>query len=273
MIVGVSGRKRSGKDSIGAALVAQLGFTRVAFADGVKDLAAKALNWDPQITRMEIFKGEPILTTLDGPPTMNAPQRVCTGRELLQRIGNGAREVIGDDVWIKLALAKCAGPLLCLLCGKLKYDHPVRDLWHCVRGDPSGAKGRYTPSTRFVITDVRYPNELAAIHAAGGLVIRTNRGDRVDVHDYIDDSVGTCAQKVLNDIGHHRARCNQVREAHPSHDSRDWHSSEVSLPDESNASVKYDFVTTGDLDENVTAALAFIKGALGKLGKDKLDAL
>lgn len=40
LVVGISGRKGSGKDTIGAHLVSKYDFKRVAFADSLKDACA-----------------------------------------------------------------------------------------------------------------------------------------------------------------------------------------------------------------------------------------
>lgn len=297
MIIGISGRKRSGKDSIGAALVAQLGFTRVAFADGLKDLTARIFAWPAEVTRSERFKAEEaavsgcaaISRTVAGEfsvnPVTSTSAMHLTGRDLLQRIGNGVREVIGNDVWVKLALAKCKRA--CLNCGcSLDFNHVYKGgqlrqgpAYCTLRKEDAAtdAPPMQFKEPHYVITDVRYPNELAAIHEAGGLVIRTNRGDREEAHNFsagdppfhhgpwpkgTRDIMGRDydASKCYWLLPSVRIRaCNLPREAHPTHDSGDWHTSETSLPDESNASVKYDFVTTGEMDENVVAALAYVK--------------
>ncbi len=73
-------------------------------------------------------------------------------RRLLQNVGLAAREVLGEDVWVQAAL---------------------RDL----RRD-----GRY------VVTDVRFPNELEAIHALGGEVLRLLRPLVGPANDHVSES-------------------------------------------------------------------------------------
>lgn len=61
-------------------------------------------------------------------------------RRLLQRMGTEAgRNLLGENVWVDATLAKMA------------------------------------PDTRYVITDVRFPNEADAIRARGGMIWRVNR--------------------------------------------------------------------------------------------------
>jgi len=46
MIIAISGKAQSGKDTIGACLVSQHGFIRVASADALKRIAMRTFNWD-----------------------------------------------------------------------------------------------------------------------------------------------------------------------------------------------------------------------------------
>lgn len=67
-------------------------------------------------------------------------QRITEVRELLQRLGTEAgRKVLGDGIWVDTAMAKVK------------------------------------PGGKYVITDVRFPNEAEAIRAAGGQLIRIIR--------------------------------------------------------------------------------------------------
>jgi hypothetical protein len=74
-LIGVCGRFRAGKDTIGEHLVSSYGYRRYAFADKVKELARRApINWNGE-------KDE-------------------VGRTTLQDLGNNVREVLGEDTWI-----------------------------------------------------------------------------------------------------------------------------------------------------------------------------
>jgi hypothetical protein len=46
MIIGLSGKAQSGKDTVGAALVNKHAFVRVASADALKRIAMRTFNWD-----------------------------------------------------------------------------------------------------------------------------------------------------------------------------------------------------------------------------------
>lgn len=75
------------------------------------------------------------------------PDWGMTVREFLQKLGTDAvRDNLHVDAWVKALFS---------------------DLHH---------------SSRWVITDVRFPNEAAAIKDRGGVVVRINRGEAVNAH-------------------------------------------------------------------------------------------
>jgi hypothetical protein len=74
VLLGVGGRRVSGKDAIGAYLVTRHGFVRFAFADAIRSLLLR-LGWDGA-------KDE-------------------RGRRWLQELGQGGREELGSFVWIR----------------------------------------------------------------------------------------------------------------------------------------------------------------------------
>lgn len=130
MLIGISGRMGSGKDTVGAYLVEHHGFTRYAFADQLKQLARK-IGWN----------GE----------------KDDRGRWLLQSLGQGAREVLGEMVWI---------------------DALERQLYLDTPGN-------------VVITDVRNLNEADWIRRFGGVVWRIHRPiDRSGAADRHETEVG-----------------------------------------------------------------------------------
>ena len=89
-LIGITGKARSGKDSIAKYLWAQYGFSRFAFADAVK-LAAQAKfglsdrqTWDDELKEVVI------------------PFWGMAPREMFQKEGTEAgRDVFGYDLWLK----------------------------------------------------------------------------------------------------------------------------------------------------------------------------
>lgn len=143
LIVGVSGKKRAGKDTIAELLTSEHGFTRVAFADAVREVLYEtnpmlwSLRWLWRTLRGNPMRVAELVDTLGWEQAKAQPEV----RRLLQRLATeAARKVLGPSIWVTTGMAKVA-----------EVDGPV------------------------VITDVRFANEVAAIRAAGGVLIRVNR--------------------------------------------------------------------------------------------------
>jgi hypothetical protein len=99
VIVGLSGYARVGKDTVGAFLVAEHGFRRVAFADELRSF---------------LYDLNPLIPILNGGPNRVAPLVDALGwdlakqrdevRALLQRIGTECVRKRDPDFWIRTAL-------------------------------------------------------------------------------------------------------------------------------------------------------------------------
>lgn len=144
-IVGIGHVAQVGKDAAAEALVRDLAFKRVSFADPLRDLALKA---DPLVTSatrtVNTLTGHGHFKwVVQGLGYEDAKNTYPEVRAFLQRLGAGARDVFGDDFWIEQALKKA-------------------------NGNPN-----------VVIPDVRYENEAEAIRAMGGILIRIDRPGRV----------------------------------------------------------------------------------------------
>src|SRR6478736_3251293 len=101
MIIGLSGYARSGKDEAAKVLVEEYGFTRIAFADKLRDFL---LAVDPIVGvdffEHEVYRLSDIIMEFgwDGyKETIDADEI----RMLLQRLGTEAgRQVLWDSIWI-----------------------------------------------------------------------------------------------------------------------------------------------------------------------------
>ena len=137
MIIGLSGYAQTGKDTIAEHLVEHYGFTRIAFADPIRQ-ALYAL--DPMIPDYPALGGIRLSWIVDKSGWENVKKESPEVRRMLQRLGTEvARNRWGDDFWVDLAMAKAN-----------RLDNVV-------------------------ITDVRYPNEYDAIVKAGGQVWRVEK--------------------------------------------------------------------------------------------------
>lgn len=144
MIVGIGHVARVGKDTAATALCRDLGFVRYGFADQLKALAMEA---DPLVTaqtqRVNVGIGHGRLKwVVQGLGGWEAAKDTYPeARAFLQNLGLGARKVFGEDFWVEQLFRKIA------------------------------AEGH----ENVVVPDVRFPNEAAAIRAAGGFLIRIDR--------------------------------------------------------------------------------------------------
>lgn len=148
ILIGLSGYAQTGKDTVADFLVRDHGFTRVAFADKLK---AVAYDLNPFIC--------------GGPGGMRRLQAEVNDfgwdaakqrpeiRRILQALGGGIRDHVHDQTWINAAIG-------------------------------SGA----TPGQRVVVTDVRYPNEAAAIRFRHGQIVRISRFGVEPVNGHISET-------------------------------------------------------------------------------------
>lgn len=89
MLIGITGRKRSGKSALASALAERHGFVHVSFAEPIRRFIADILGID--LADLETLKERPI-DWLDG----------RTPRQLMQSIGTEwGRRMIHNELWIR----------------------------------------------------------------------------------------------------------------------------------------------------------------------------
>lgn len=151
MLVGIAGLANSGKDTVADILVRRFSFVRVALADPMKRACREWFGWPAD--------------TLWGPSEMRNQTWDRLGglsaRKALQQLGTEFGRACYENVWVDYAI-RTAEELLSTQC---KYD-PVEGLTR----EPGPIQKRVRPLGGVVISDIRFPNELEAIHAAGGRV-------------------------------------------------------------------------------------------------------
>lgn len=150
-VIGLVGYAQVGKDTLAAQLVENEGFERLAFADTLRE-CLYAL--DPLIPVIGKSTGQVVAysrlsNVVDRYGWDIAKTQMPEVRELLQRLGTEVgREILGNDIWVDTTLAK------------------VR------------------PGGKYVITDVRFPNEFAAIEKLGGTTLRILRPGKGPVNGH-----------------------------------------------------------------------------------------
>ena len=145
-LIGITGFKTSGKDTTFEAIRTLTGglAVRRAFADNLKRIGALALGLE--FDQMERFK-EIGQLDIGGLPPQWPSGSTTTGRQYLQNLGVGAREVFGTNFWVDQVLP---------------VDPRKRELiW---------STGPLAPPKWGVVTDVRFPNEAERVLDLGGEV-------------------------------------------------------------------------------------------------------
>ena len=142
MIIGICGFIGSGKDTIADYLVNFHGFRRESFASTLKDAVAQVFGWDRTLLEGRTKQAREWRERVDPwwAERLNMP--TLTPRWILQYWGTEVcRKGFHDDIWIAA------------LENKLRNSQDD-----------------------IVISDCRFPNEIASIKRAGGIVVRVVRG-------------------------------------------------------------------------------------------------
>jgi len=150
MIIGFVGFIGSGKDTAADYLVNFHGFRRDSFANTLKDAVANVFGWDRTLLEGRTKEAREWREQVDPwwAERLNMPK--LTPRWVLQYWGTEVcRQGFHDDIWIA------------------SVENKMRKT-----------------TDNIVISDVRFPNEIAAIHKAGGQVIRVKRGLEPEWYDH-----------------------------------------------------------------------------------------
>jgi hypothetical protein len=149
MIIGFVGFIGSGKDTAADYLVNYHGFRRDSFANTLKDAVSQVFGWDRIMLEGRTAEARKWREQVDPWWSGRLAMPNLTPRWVLQQWGTEVcRAAFHDDIWIA------------------SLENKMRKT-----------------EDNIVISDVRFPNEIKAIHNAGGLVIRIKRGPDPDWYD------------------------------------------------------------------------------------------
>jgi hypothetical protein len=148
MIIGFVGFIGSGKDTAADYLVNFHGFRRDSFANTLKDAVAAVFGWDRTLLEGRTKEAREWREQVDTWWAKRLDMPHLTPRWILQYWGTEVcRQGFHDDIWIA------------------SVENKMRKT-----------------TDNIVISDVRFPNEIQAIHNAGGKVIWVQRGELPSWH-------------------------------------------------------------------------------------------
>lgn len=149
MIIGFVGFIGSGKDTAADYLVNFYGFRRDSFANTLKDAVAAVFGWDRTLLEGRTAQAREWREQVDPWWSERLHMPKLTPRWVLQYWGTEVcRTAFHDDIWIA------------------SLENKMRKT-----------------TDNIVISDVRFPNEIRAIHNAGGQVVRVCRGANPEWYD------------------------------------------------------------------------------------------
>ena len=166
MLIGVLGFKYSGKDTTADYLVKNYDFTKIAFAQPMKDACKILFNFDDE--QLYGSKKEIIDCRWNV-----SPRTVFQhfGTEMFRRGINEIMPHIKDNFWVTLAI----------------------DTYHNIV--------KKEPNIKVVISDVRFPNEIDAIHKENGIVIKITRPEIISVDTHASEDIENLRgdYEIIND--------------------------------------------------------------------------
>lgn len=141
-IIAVCGLINSGKDTVADYLVAHHAFRRESFAGSLKDAIASVFGWDRELLEGRTPEGRAWRERVDPWWSQRLGMPNLTPRWVLQQWGTEVcRQHFHDDIWIA------------------SVENKLRTARHDI-----------------VISDCRFPNEVASLRRAGAQIIRVMRG-------------------------------------------------------------------------------------------------
>ena len=148
MIIGVCGFIGSGKDTIADYLVNVHGFRRESFANTLKDAVAAVFGWDRVMLEGRTKEAREWREQVDPWWANRLGMPTLTPRWVLQYWGTEVcRRGFHDDIWIA------------------SVENKLR-----------------RSKDAIVISDCRFPNEIASIKSASGIIVCVNRGELPSWH-------------------------------------------------------------------------------------------
>lgn len=194
MIIGISGKIGSGKDTVGQIIQSLTGSLPSSYGNGVSHWQIKKFAYKlKQVVSLltgipvEDLENQHIKDSKLGPewdyeriypfsgPDHTKVTEQMTVRKMLQLVGTEAmRESVHENVWVNALFADYINQIQecdhCDGCGWTEGGSSLKTT--CTECNGEGGKSK---QPLWIITDVRFPNEVEAIKKHGGIMVRINR--------------------------------------------------------------------------------------------------
>ncbi len=142
MIIAICGLQGSGKDTIGSYLINKYGFKKLSFAGVLKDIVGILFGWDREMLEGATKESREWREQVDPWWSQKLGMENLTPRYVLQYFGTDLfRTHFHSDIWV------------------IAVERQLSKYTNCV------------------ITDCRFPNEIAMLRTAGATVIKVTRGE------------------------------------------------------------------------------------------------
>ena len=153
VVIGVTGKKRNGKDTVGDYLVKNHNFIKLSFADPLKQACKILFNFSDE----QLYGNDK--ETIDS-RWNTSPRKVLQylGTDIFRNNMNQIIPDINNDFWVK--------------CLEIK----IKELLNV------------NPNTNIVICDVRFQNEVDMIHNINGTIIRVTRDNIINNDSHISEN-------------------------------------------------------------------------------------
>jgi len=173
MIIGISGRIGSGKDETGR-IIQELTKNKVHHRWEIKKFATKLKQIVSILTGIPVEELEKHhIKDSFLPSEWQTEHKTYTYREFLQKIGTEAfRDIIHENTWVNALFSEYRRMDLWENNDTIVNDYDYR---MSVLGKLEMEEYKKLPESEWIITDVRFPNEVNRIKYFNGVIIRINR--------------------------------------------------------------------------------------------------
>jgi hypothetical protein len=183
MFVGILGFIGSGKGTVGD-ILSDVGFEKISFASHLKDVTSVMFGWDRNLLEGDTDESREFREEVD-PFWSDKLERKFTPRLALQLMGTEVgRNVFGENIWIH------------------SLENKIKDV-----------------SKHYVVTDVRFQNEIDWIRKQKGILIEIRRGKLPLWYNVAGEANNGCQHSIsiMKDIEIHESEWKWINKQNVDH--------------------------------------------------------